>query len=35
MVTITGQPALQPVAGEAAARLRTALNSLRETPETR
>lgn len=29
MVTITGQPALQPVADEAAARLRTALESLR------
>jgi uncharacterized protein (DUF302 family) len=35
MVTITGQPALQPVACEAAARLRAALDSLRETPETR
>jgi uncharacterized protein (DUF302 family) len=35
MVTITGQPALQPVAGEAAARLRAALDSLRETPGTR
>ncbi len=35
MVTITGQPALQPVAGEAAARLRTALESLRESRGTR
>ena len=35
MVTITGQPALQPVADEAAARLRTALESLRESRGTR
>ena len=35
MVTITGQPALQPVADEAAARLRTALDSLRESRGTR
>ena len=34
MVTITGQQALQPVADEAAARLRTALESLRETRGT-
>jgi uncharacterized protein (DUF302 family) len=31
MVTITGQPALQPVADEAADRLRAALDSLRES----
>jgi uncharacterized protein (DUF302 family) len=35
MVTITGQPALQPVADEAAVRLRTALESLRESRGTR
>ena len=35
MVTITGQPALQPVADEAAGRLRTALDSLRENRGTR
>ena len=34
MVTITGQPALQPVADEAAVRLRTALDSLRESRGT-
>ena len=34
-VTITGQPALQPVAGEAAGRLRAALDSLRESRRTR
>ena len=34
MVTITGQPALQPVADEAAVRLRTALESLRESRGT-
>ena len=33
MVTITGQPALQPVAGEAAGRLRAALDSLRRAAE--
>src|ERR1039457_3656142 len=31
MVAVTGQPSLQPVADEAAARLRAALDSLRET----
>ncbi len=35
MVTITGQPALQSVADEAAGRLRTALDSLRENRGTR
>jgi uncharacterized protein (DUF302 family) len=35
MVTITGQPALQPVAGEAARRLRAALDSLRDSRGTR
>src|ERR1019366_8026452 len=35
MVAITGQPALQPVADEAAGSLRAALESLRETLETR
>jgi len=35
MVTITGQPALQPVADEAAGRLRTALDSMRENRGTR
>jgi uncharacterized protein (DUF302 family) len=35
MVTITGQPALQPVADEAARRLRAALDSLRECCGTR
>ena len=34
MVTITGQPALQPVADEAAVRLRAALESLRESRGT-
>ena len=33
MVTITGQPALQPVADEAAGRLRAALDSLRRAAE--
>ena len=35
MVTTAGQPALQPVADEAAVRLRTALESLRESRGTR
>jgi len=35
MVTITGQPALQPVADEAARRLRATLDCLRESPGTR
>ncbi len=35
MVTITGQPALQSVADEAAGRFRTALDSLRENRGTR
>jgi hypothetical protein len=34
MVTITSQPALQPVADEAAARFRAALDSLRENRGT-
>lgn len=34
MVTITGQPSLQPVADEAASRLTTALDSLRDTPDS-
>jgi uncharacterized protein (DUF302 family) len=32
MVTVTGQPSLKPVADEAASRLKTALDSLRDTP---
>ena len=35
MVAITGQPALQPVADEAAGRLRAALDSLHESRTTR
>jgi uncharacterized protein (DUF302 family) len=35
MVTITGQPAVQPVADEAASRIRAALGSLRESREAR
>ena len=35
MVTVTGQPALQPIADEAARRLRAALDSLRESRGTR
>jgi uncharacterized protein (DUF302 family) len=35
MVTVTGQPALQPVADEAARRLRATLDCLRESRGTR
>ena len=35
MVTVTGQPALQPIADEAARRLRAALDCLRESCGTR
>src|ERR1017187_10020900 len=34
MVTVTGQPSLKPVADEAASRLKTALGSLRDTPDS-
>ena len=34
MVTVTGQPSLKPVADEAASRLKTALDSLRDTPDS-
>ena len=34
MVTVTGQPSLKPVADEAANRLKTALDSLRDTPDS-
>jgi uncharacterized protein (DUF302 family) len=34
MVTVTGQPPLKPVADEAANRLKTALDSLRDTPDS-
>jgi uncharacterized protein (DUF302 family) len=34
MVTVTGQPSLKPVADEAASRLRAALDSLRDTPDS-
>jgi hypothetical protein len=33
-VTVTGQPSLKPVADEAASRLRAALDSLRDTPDS-